>query len=563
MHMKNIIIFLCFLPVILASCYKDLGNYDYKEINRIEGLQGVDSVIRVTQFDTLRVRPVFEATQYSDSEQFSYEWEVATKIVSTDLNLEWWVNLSYGDKNCRFIITDKIQGNKYYFPFRMIVTSERAGDAVLVLSSYQGKAELSFKSIVPDTSHFVANYYENLMGRPLGTRPQKLYRNYIPVEAYSGVMVQMAEGLKSIADTTLEDIGYNTYLDEAFFQRQIIYPKPSIPEFHPQGLWWGMYNWEFWGEAIGGGFMTGSTKTIVIADGKLYSFSCSTESGGVSSGFVLGKVSPYGGQLSPVFAPVVLTPAESDFFVVSLAYDYSNYKLMFDETVGRFLCVDGFGGSFVEVPEASIPAFPGYRLIYAINTNRPNYCVAILAKGEDVKALLLRFPANNNERVGTDKVIKVPFEVAAQMDMPKTVMNVRSDFYQFKAREYNLVSAGGKLYSGNVFSWASGIAPSEVFSLTSLGYDAEAEITCFEMSRTEKTIVLGVSRYGNDTEGSANELKGDVIYLDATTYEVLKDSKGRDMIYRGVAGYPVDIIMKWQNWYRDGKNQNSKVMDAI
>ena len=54
-----------------------------------------------------------------------------------------------------------------------------------------------------------------------------------------------------------------------------------------------------------------------------------------------------------------------------------------------------------------------------------------------------------------------------------------------------------------------------------------------------------------------------MIYLDVADYQVKKDSKGRDMIYRGVSGYPVDILIKWQNWYRDGKNQNGKVMDAM
>lgn len=551
------------LGVFLASCYDDLGNYDYKDINRIEELAGVDSVIRITQFDTLRLSPDFQATQYSGPEQFDFEWEIATKVVSTDRNLEYRVSLPYGDKNCRLIITDKAQGNKFYFPFRLIVTSERAGDAVVVLSNYKGKAELSFKGIVPDTSRFAINYYEDLMGMSLGTNPRKLFRNYIPVEAFSGVLVCTDEGLKSLADTTLEDFGYNAYLDEQFFQRQIVFPKPVIPEFHPEGMWAGVSNWEFWADFAGGGFMVGIIYNAIIADGKLYSFSTKTEGNNVASGFLLGKESPYGGLFSPVFTPVASTPVPDDFMVKSLANDFSEYKVMFDEKVGRFLLVNGMGSGFIEIPETYIPAFADYRMIYATYTNRPNYCVAILAKGDEAKAVLLKLPANNNERVGTDKVEKVSFELIAQMDMPSNVMNAKSDFYQFKAKEYNLVAAKDKLYSGNVFSWASGNAPSEVFALSSIGYGADAEITCFEMSRTERTIILGISRYGNDTQGAGDELKGDVVFLDAETYQVKKDLKGNDMIYRGVCGYPVDIMVKWQNWYRDGKNQNGKVMDAI
>ncbi len=75
--------------------------------------------------------------------------------------------------------------------------------------------------------------------------------------------------------------------------------------------------------------------------------------------------------------------------------------------------------------------------------------------------------------------------------------------------------------------------------------------------------MLGISRYGDDRNGNGEELKGDVVILDAATYRVRKDGQGKEMIYRGVCGYPVDIMVKWQNWYRDGKNQSGKVMDTL
>ena len=125
-----------------------------------------------------------------------------------------------------------------------------------------------------------------------------------------------------------------------------------------------------------------------------------------------------------------------------------------------------------------------------------------------------------------------------------------------------MVSSGKQLLAGNIREWENGTAPKPVFSLDDLGY-GEAEITCFEMSRSEKSIILGVSRYGEDHAGKGEELKGDVIVLDAETYAVKKDSKGRDMIYKGVCGYPVDIMVKWQEWYRDGKNHNNQLMDSL
>ena len=108
--MKKIFLLLCLSSILWISCYDDKGNYDYHEINKIEGVtDGLDSVIYIRQFDTLRCTPTFAGTFYSDPEAYSYEWEIEKKVVSTELSLVYPVTLSYGDKNCRLIITDAEQ----------------------------------------------------------------------------------------------------------------------------------------------------------------------------------------------------------------------------------------------------------------------------------------------------------------------------------------------------------------------------------------------------------------------------------------------------------------------
>jgi len=554
--MKKLFYIICLLPVLLASCYDDEGNYDYHEINKIEGVTGgVDSVIYIRQFDTLRCTPEFTGTQYSNPEAYSYEWEIETKIVSTDFHLVYPVIQSSGDKNCRLIITDKEQGNQYIFPFHLIVSGERSGDMILVLSSVQGKAEMSYKGLRPDTTAFVVNYYERSVGSSLGTAPRRFYRNYMPIEAFSGLLVLTDEGMKSLADTTLEEVGTNTWLDENFLKRQRPYPQPSVPGFSPEMLWSGITEWEFFG-----GQPTGNprAKNIIVSEGKLYFFN-SDLGDQLTRNWLLDVESPYGGKLSPFYFPVsrkANTFGFPDaFFLSSLGYTFSDYGVMFDETAGRFLLVSGFGYALKEIPENKIPAYEGWRLLYGSHTNLPKTCVAMLGKEEVVKALLLQLPENGSDAT--------EMKVLAEMDMPVEAMNARSDFYNYRTQEFILVSAGNRLLTGNIREWESGTAPQPVFSLSDIGYDNSAEITCFEMSRTEKTIVLGVSRYGNDRTGNGEELKGDVVVLDAATFRVKKDSLGEDMIFRGVCGYPVDIMVKWQNWYRDGKDQDGKVMDIL
>lgn len=75
------------------------------------------------------------------------------------------------------------------------------------------------------------------------------------------------------------------------------------------------------------------------------------------------------------------------------------------------------------------------------------------------------------------------------------------------------------------------------------------------VSRTEREILLGVSRYGDDTEGMSEELKGDVLVLDLKTGELVKK-------YEGVAGVPVDVKIKYQKWLRDGK-EGGDIVDML
>lgn len=550
--MKNIFTF-CLLAVFLTGCYDDEGNYSYHEINKIEGITGgVDSVIYIRQFDTLKCTPQFTGSQYSNPEAYTYAWEIEQKIVSRDLNLVYPVVLPYGDKNCRFIITDKKQGNQYTFPFRLIISSESAGDMIMVLSNCQGKAEISYKALRPDTLPFVINYYERTTGRILGQHPQKLYRNYLPLEAFSGILAGTSEGMKSLADTTLLNIGGNTCLDEDFLKRQIVYPQPSVPGFAPQTVWSGIHDWGFvFGNPGGKG-----SKNILISDGKLYSCILSLQGKYMlSRSWLLDKASPYGGKLSPVYFPVGMKAAAGDIFFQTLAFDISDYGVTFDETAGRFLLVSALGNSMKEIDKEKIPDYAGHRLIFGSHTNLPNVCIAILSQKDQIKALELQFPEKSED--------PAKMKVLAEMDMPSDIMNSHSDFYQYQTTEFILVSTGNRLLTGNIREWESGKTPQPVFSLDAIGYDGKAEISCFEMSRSEQSIVLGISRYGNDPEGSGEELKGDVVVLDAKTFKVRKDSNGKDMIYRSVCGYPTDIMIKWQNWYRFGKNHNNQLMDVL
>ena len=56
--MKKFILCLMLLPALFTSCYKDEGNYDYKELNEITvDTVGVKTSFVIDQYDSLVIEP--------------------------------------------------------------------------------------------------------------------------------------------------------------------------------------------------------------------------------------------------------------------------------------------------------------------------------------------------------------------------------------------------------------------------------------------------------------------------------------------------------------------------
>lgn len=152
-----------------------------------------------------------------------------------------------------------------------------------------------------------------------------------------------------------------------------------------------------------------------------------------------------------------------------------------------------------EIAEEKMPAYPGYKLIYGAFTKLKNYCVAMLARDNDVGALLLKFPMR------CAKVGETSFSVVVGLDMCREVMNAGCRFYNLKEKKDMLMATGAQLRYGNVNDWRSGTSSQSVFHLSSIGYGGEAKITVVYVSRTEKSVILAASRYGEERSGSGED----------------------------------------------------------
>ena len=162
-----------------------------------------------------------------------------------------------------------------------------------------------------------------------------------------------------------------------------------------------------------------------------------------------------------------------------------------------------------------------------------NGCVAVLNNGDNCRLVLFKSGYEEENAKNTTK--KWVADIAAG-----DVIKSTTKFYCMKYTNYMFFVTDGNLYLYNLLDIQSGMAPNSrnlVTKLTDMGYDGDAVITDICVSRTEKTLLLGVSRYGNDMEASGEEAKGDLLYFDLNSstlsvqYNEEKSYKGKVFIF--------------------------------
>ncbi len=550
--MKNkYLIYITLFALCLSSCYKDLGTNqnDYREINEL-GITGIDEMYARDVDDSLKIYPKLEGTQYSDTSKFSYEWDIDNKIVSTKHDLEIKVDMLPGNKISRYIVKDKETGVKKYFRFSLNVASSTAGDLLMVLSKYQGKAELSYLRLDKE-SNWAINYFEGRFGEPLGQNPQKLgfmlleasiAKAYPFVNGFGRVLVQVDDQIRLIDKSTLIP-DETKYLTGEAFTGISSYPPADITGYKPEFFAEGISIWR--SSAYGSGFQKMNNFNL-ISGGALYFASLAPSVW--SPSFAYNKKSRYGnnGYFSSYgyYDDMIPTPDNKLF-----QHGYSlGYFIVFDRTYGRF-SYSSYGTSY-DIPLSSVKAFPGCDLIYGSATSQSGTSFAVLKENQGTTRFVLL------GKSGT--------KYSLSGEVSGGVADAKSKFYNMKTSPYLFFISGNSLYKYNILDIISNSVPNEshkVLSLSDYGYGSDAKITSLCVSRTEMTLVLGVSRYGEDNEANGDEAKGDLLQfnLDKAKIELTFLKK-----HEGVCGIPVDVQIKYQSHWRDGRaNGGVTILDNI
>ncbi|NML37821.1 hypothetical protein HHL17_11505 [Chitinophaga sp. G-6-1-13] len=539
----------------VSSCYKDKGNYDYTELNELS-LKGLESRYERDQDDSLNIKVDLKGTQYADTSRFTYAWEIGRVILSTKKDLHLKVNMATGDHLARFIVTDKDNGVKSYFRFSLRVVSATAGDLLLVLSNYNGRAELSYQRLDKEAD-FAVNYYQQRFGQALGTGPKQIcigyntMANQQPFADTSGsVQVITAEGMKIIYKNTMGPKYNFNYVTGATFASFLPpYPVQDVSGFSPE---YAAYQVEMWNHNPYGG-INQNGRLYVISGGALYTDMLDKDRITVYANQKIDK-----GYLAPAlcFASVANSPQASPTLKMR-GFDVSSYALLFDNTNGRFL-YSNYGNRPLTIVDKDnkeyLPTYPGYKMIYATHTSTPNKCVAVLNNGTKTKLVYLTMPGNATQQA------TMPFAVNGEVEVNNNLINEDSRFYMMRYSPYLLFSSGSRIYRYNVLNIQSGAAPADpIADLSSMGYGSDAAIKAFTVSRTEQNLLMAVSRYGATTSGDG-PLRGDVVKM---LFDNAAISLKFDKKYEAVSGNPVDIRIKYQTHQRDGVDRNGVLVDKI
>ena len=541
---KNNLLYLL-IAFCFSACYDDMGNYSYREINTLE-VEGIESLYSRDVDDSLHIVPVLQGTMYSDTSRFTYEWEIERSIKARTPEFHYLIDLTPGEKKCRYIVTDKETGIKSYASFRLNVSSSTAGDLIVILSKYKGHAEMSYLRLDKE-ANWVVNFYERRFGEILGNEPQQLLPCYMessqayPIDYIQGRLMVLCDNQIQLFDkSTMQRDTVWPYLSGENYTNLVAYPKPDVEGYKSQFMVEGISMWR--SNPYGSGYQKGC-KFIEISGGTVYSISDATNTSSPSYNYKVK--SPYGddGYLCPFAYWDDMSETPNDH-LTQMGYSLGDL-IVFDRVYGKF----GFyeNNSYMRViPEEDCQAFPGYEMIWGSATNRPNNTsIAVISDGTSCCLLLLEDGTNATTSNATKKLVG---------NIGGGVITPSSKFYMASKTDNLFFSSGNALYRYNILDIEGKTVPSasgKLIDLTQLGYDASATIKDIFVSRTERTLLIAVSRYGSDTEGTGEELKGDLLYFD------LNISNGtisyrEDKSVKGISGNPVNVRIKYQTWWRNG-----------
>ena len=150
---------LVFIGLLFAACYRDLGNYDYKEINQVlfSGFP-TEKLYKFKGVDSLKVYPVITGTLDDDLSGYEFKWQAVVKqgttaegettytLDSNTINLEYFVQLPEQEYAVYLLVKDKETNVTWRQAFDMRV-STALDEGWMILSETNNGSRLDMVSL--------------------------------------------------------------------------------------------------------------------------------------------------------------------------------------------------------------------------------------------------------------------------------------------------------------------------------------------------------------------------------------------------------------------------------
>lgn len=160
--MKNFYLLLI-IVFSLISCSKDLGSYDYSEVNtyEISGINtgtGISRNYNVVMGQKVTIEPVIESSMEGVSDNLSYLWIVEKDTVSKERDFNYEVTLPIGLYQSQFVLIDNNTGLSYGVGFALNVTSPFGRGYFFLNQDEENNTVLSFKGVSDEDTVVVSSY---------------------------------------------------------------------------------------------------------------------------------------------------------------------------------------------------------------------------------------------------------------------------------------------------------------------------------------------------------------------------------------------------------------------
>lgn len=404
--------------VVIASCAKDKGNYDYHEINEVD-IDNFDSEngYQVLFGEVLSISPALKMTQNPSPENYTYEWSLRLpgvqgvngkpardSVLSTDQNFNKKVELAPGSYVLQYKVTDKTTNMRFQERANLTVTTD-VYEGFLILSDVNNQSRLDMISAKKNSTDSLVQYTDVLAkmgstlpmtGKPYQVNCMLWTRSNIDPLNY-GIFVLNGAGTNRIHQETF------AFAPTMNIRYQMLGNVPA----------------DFAAERITGKFSGAITISyLMYANGNMYTYS--------TSGGYIFKYEPVN----------IYTINSTPFRVSKYAATNGNQSLMYDMDGRNFVSLSTFSNATVAKLPDNFGYPTGYDLLY-MEKDYNNVVFAIMQDPVTSKRYVLRvrlnlaFNVNNGdyfkEITGTDIANATCFAMSPELG-------------------YLFYSVGGKVY---------------------------------------------------------------------------------------------------------------------